>query len=183
MTQAASITGKAVVWAAFNTWLSTNIPGTGVFTYNFDQALDPATMPRVDVSEFKFFDPGDSALDGGLFGIGGNGGHSQGSAQRMVAEINIRTDGSQDNSALLLARQLRDQFFYALKNSGVVDDSGSPIMPPIIIYSVAGVATLVCRVITEVDNAIVENFFTTQPPETLIFRYQLLFRLEWFEMR
>ena len=67
MTQGVSITGKTNVWTSFNEWLIANVPASLGFTYFFDQALDPTTMPAVNVSEYKFFDPADTALGGYIF--------------------------------------------------------------------------------------------------------------------
>ena len=185
MTQAASVTGKANVWASFNAWLALNVPAGTTWTYNFDQALDPAVMPRVDVSEFKYFDPGDTALGGYIFPANLGSGPTQGKRQRMMVELNIRTDGSQSTSALQLLRQIRDWLIYALQNAGVTDeDTATLLMPCILINDSLGHSTnIVARVVTEEDNAIVENYFPPAAPETLIHRYQILFRLEWFEMR
>ena len=102
----------------------------------------------------------------------------------MMVELNLRTDGSQNPAALQLLRQMRDWFIYALQNAGVADeDTGTLIMPCILIYNGASSTNIVARPVTEEDNAIVENYFPPAAPETLIHRYQILFRLEWYEMR
>lgn len=184
MTQPVSVTGKTNVWESFNDWLTTNVPESLGFTYGFGQALDPAVMPRADVTEFKFFDPGDSAMGGDIFPANAGLGPTQGKVQRMMVEINLRTDGGQNDSALEFVRQMRDWFVYALQNAGVPNENLVPIFPGILINDALGNPTnIAARVVTEVDNAFVENFFDPAPPESKIFRYQLLFRLEWYEMR
>ena len=186
MTQPVSVTGKANMWASFNGWLQTNVPNTlgGGFTYNFDQALDPAVMPRVDVNEFKFFDPGDSAMGGMIFPANPLG-VTQGKEQRAVVELNIRADGNQQANALQLVRQLRDWIMYALINAGVADSvTGAVLVPPIYILDGSSAQTgIICRVMTEVDNAIIENYYQPEAGQGLIHRFQILARLEWYEMR
>ena len=186
MTQPASVTGKANVLASINDWLTTNVPAAG-WTYNFDFALDPAVMPRVDVSEFNFFDPGDTAIGGVIFPANPLG-VTEGKINRLMLQLEIRADGSQQTNALQLVRQLRDQFVYALINAGVGRDNAppnsAPIMPPIIVKDGSGTSTnTAVRVQTEADNHLLENFHVPKPPETLIFYYQLLFKMEWFELR
>ncbi len=184
MTQPASITGKQNALTAFNTWLQTNVPAADGFTYFFDQALDPTVYPSVEVSEFKFFDPGESALGGQIFEAGPDG-STQGSLMRVVMELNIRTNGATDTSYVAHARQMRDWIIYALRNAGVwSDDQNKVLFPPILILDSSSNATGIClRPMTEVDNWAIENFYAPEPPDTLIARYQLMIRLEWYEMR
>lgn len=190
MTQPVSITGKANVLASINTWLQANVPNSLGFTYFFDQALDPAVFPAVNAYEYRFFDPGDSALGGIIFPANTANtpaGPTEGSAQRMIIALDMYTDGSADSNALLVLRKMRDWFMYALKNAGVVNDlTGVVLVPPVIITDVNGTGlttNLVARWMTEQDNWAVENNTPPSAPGSQIFKYQILARVEWYEMR
>ena len=190
MTQPVSLTGKANVLASINAWLTTNVPASLGFTYYFDQALDPAVFPAVNVYEFPFFDPGDSALGGVIFPANAGNtpvGPTEGSAQRAIVAFDLYTDGSGGGNALLFLRQMRDWFMYALRNAGVTDDrTNAVLVPPIIITDVNGTTlttNVPARWMTEIDNWAVEHFYPPAAPGSLIFKYQILARVEWYEMR
>ena len=185
MTLPMSTSGEQELWSSVNDWLTTNVPaaGTPAFTYFFDEALDPAKFPQVNVSQFNSFEPGDTALGGVIF-TNNPTGRIQGKVNRAILAIDIRDDGSVHNNALQTVRQLRDAFEYALINAGVFSEADNAVLfPPIVVKDSGGSTTnTFARVMTESDNAIIKNFYSPKPPETQIVRYQLLFKMEWYEL-
>lgn len=179
-----SVSGEEALFGSINDWLEANVPAsTNGFTYFFDQALDPAQMPQVEVSQFSFFEPGDTALGGVVFPKNPTG-HIQGKFNQAMLEINIRDDGSKHDDALQRVRKIRDLIEYALINAGVYDEHGEyVIFPGILVYTAGGVSTnTFARVMTEDSNAVVKTFYKPSPPESDIFRYQLFFKIEWVEL-
>lgn len=186
MTLPVSPSGETQLWSSVNDWLAVNVPAAGGgFTYAFDQNFDPAVYPRVEVSQFNFSEPGDTALGGVIF-TNNPTGRIQGKAQRAMLEINIRTDGGPTGTpdALQKCRLLKDAFDRALCNAGMFSEADNALLyPPIIVYDANGATTnTFARVRTEDDNCVVKNFYKPDPTEGLIFRYQLLFKLEWYEL-
>ena len=184
-------TGKTALFYSVQKWMGINIPTAGAadFTYAFLQDLGPAVMPRVEVSEFPYNDPGEDAFGDVVYPEAAAGQQTEGQRQLAMLEVNIYTDGSKQTDALKKLRQIRDRIRYGLVNAGATRDVDDVEILPAI-YVLDPVSTpvdfntgIIARVKSEDDNAVTENFFKPQAPQSLIYRYQLLFKLEWYEMR
>lgn len=181
-------TGKRAMLASFKAWLEVNVPsGTG-WTYSFLDELNPTVMPRVEVSEFNYFSPGDTAMGGVIF-TGADSALVQKEGRRNMAmlEINIYTDQSKDPAAYQALLKIRDAVVYGLVNSGTTRDSDdTEILPPVIVKDPANSnasTETIARVKTEEDNAVVENYYRPSSAQPQIHRQQILARVEWWEMR
>ncbi len=190
-------TGKQALLSSFNAWLETNVPSGGStdFTYSFLQQLQPQKMARVEVSEYQYFTPGQTAFGGIIFPAAGAQQQSLGVANRMMVQIDIFADqaplGAFTGTPTSLAArkvitQIRDRIVYGLVNAGVTDSTGAVAVPPIPVLdpenSNFDTGTLI-RVLTEEDNWKTEKYFPPSPEKPSIHQYQLLFKLEWYEMR
>lgn len=187
MTLPISVSGETQFWSSVNDWLTANVPAAGGgFTYFFDQALDPTIFPSVEVGAFNSFEPGTTAMDDLVFPKNPDQNHTQGRFNQVLMEINIRTDGGPNGStdALQKCRLLKDAFVYALQQAGMVNEATQTIpIPPIIIKDSSNATTnTFARLMTEQDNCIIKNFFKPSAPESLIFRYQLIFKMQWVEL-
>ena len=113
-----------------------------------------------------------------------NQAHVQGRFNTALLEINIYTDGSKQDNALQLVRQIKDAMVYALSNAGQYDaGSDSILFPPIVLNDANGASTnTFVRPMTELPNWVIKNFYKPSAPETQIFRYQLIIKLEWVEL-
>ncbi len=182
-------TGKTALFYSVQSWLQTNVPTANAadFTYAFLQDLGPSVMPRVEVSEFNFSDPGEDVFGGIAYPAAATGQQTEGQRQLAMLEVNIYVDGSKQTDALKHLRQVRDRIRYGLVNAGTTRDiDNAEILPPIRVLDPANSnfdTGIIARVKSEDDNAVTENFFKPQAPQSLIYRYQLLFKLEWYEMR
>lgn len=177
-------TGKQALLTSINNWLNTNVPPANAadFQYGFLISENPAVMPRVDVAEFKYFDPGESAMGGVIFPAATGAQQSRGKENRTMLEIWIYTDQKQDASAKKHMYEIRDRLVYGLTSAGL-DDGG---IPPITVLDPANSnfdTGTVARVMTEEDNFLIENYFPPSGPMPTIHRYQLLAKISWYEMR
>jgi len=187
-------TGKRALLYSLNTWLTANVPSSGPsdFSYGFLQQLNPSVMPRIDVNEFRYYDPGDSAFGGQIFPAAGVGQQKRGKANLAMIDINIFTDQNQQANAKQKLYTLRDRLVYGLTNAGVPDfELSTPalevvLVPPIKILNPALAdfdTGIIAQVMTGEDNFLVENYFPPTAEKPLIHQYQLLVKIGWYEMQ
>jgi hypothetical protein len=187
-------TGKRALMFSFNSWLAANVPSAGAsdFSYGFLQQLNPSVMPRVEVNEFRFFDPGESAFGGQIFPGGVGAQQTQGKKNHAMLDINIFTDQSKQGDGKQKLYTIRDRIVYGLVNAGVPDHKASTpqvpvvLVPPIQILDPANAnfdTGITAHILTEEDNHLIENYFPPTAERPLIHQYQILAKIGWYEMR
>jgi len=181
-------TGKQALLSSLNDWLVLNVPTSGAsdFTYGFLISENPAVMPRVDVNEFKYFDPSETAMGGMIFPAATGAQQSRGKENRTLIEFWISTDQKQSANAKEKMYQIRDRLVYGLNAAGVDDGAGNVLVPPIAILDPANSSFdtgTVARLMSEEDNYLIENYFPPSAAMPTIHRYQLLAKISWYEMR
>lgn len=187
-------TGKRALLTSINNWLQTNVPSAGPadFSYGFLQQLGPSVMPRVEVNEFRYYDPSEGAFGGQIFPAAGVGQQKRGKPNLAMIDINIFTDQNQTANAKQALYKIRDRLVYGLVNAGVPDfELSTPalevvLVPPILILDPANAnfdTGIVAQVMTGDDNFLVENYFPPTAEKPLIHQYQLLVKIGWYEMR
>ncbi len=189
-------TGKQNVLTSFNKWLETNIPPADSrdFSYIFDPQMAATKLPEVEVTEFQYFNPGNSAFGMNLFPASSYPTASpatQGTMAEMMIQINIRADQGIDKNAKRSIYRIRDRVKRGLQLSAMVDDAtGNPYVAPMLIldYGNAPPATppsatgILMRIPVEQDNAIQERYLPPDAGAQNIQTIQLLVRLQWYEM-
>lgn len=187
-------TGKRAVLTSINKWLALNVPAANAadFTYDFLQEMQPPVMPRVEVNEFKYFDPGESAFGGNIFPAAGAQQQKRGKINYLMLELNIWADQNVQPDAKQKVYKIRDRLVYGLTNAGVPDfEASTPavpvvLVPPILVLDPANGnfdTGTVAYVMTGEDNAIIENYFPPTAEAPLVHHYQLLVKICWYEMR
>lgn len=187
-------TGKRALLTSINRWLEANVPSANAadFTYGFLEQLDPSVMPRIEVSEFNYFDPGESAFGGQIFPAASGAQQSQGKKNLMMLDINIWTDQNKQSDAKQHLYTLRDRIVYGLVNAGVPDMKTSTplvpvvLVPPILVLDPANSdfdTGIVASLMTGEDNFLIENYFPPTAEKPLIHHYQLISKIGWYEMR
>lgn len=187
-------TGKRSLLTSINKWLQVNVPSAGPadFNYGFLQQLGPPVMPLVEVNEFRYFDPSESAFGGQIFPAAGVGQQKRGKQNLTMLDINIWTDQSLQDDAKQALYKIRDRIVYGLVNAGVPDfEASTPgndvvLVPPILVLDAENAnfdTGIVARLMTEEDNNLIENYFPPSADQPLIHHYQLLAKIGWWEMR
>lgn len=186
-------TGKRSLAYSLNAWLTANVPSAGPadFSYGFLQQLNPSVMPRIDVNEFRYYDPGNSAFGGQIFPAAGAGQQKRGKANLALFDINIWADQNQSPNAKQTLYKLRDRLVYGLVNAGQPDfELSTPalevvLVPPIKVLDPANGnfdTGIIAQVMTGEDNFLIENYFPPTADKPLIHQYQLIVKIGWYEM-
>ncbi len=186
-------TGKNNALSSFNLWLTRVVAlrVSGDFGWIFDPEMQPATYPHVEVTEFQYFNPGNTAFGMEVFPANSYPAAApptQGTQMEMLIQINIRADQGADVNAKKTVYQIRDRIKRALQLSAMVDSStGNGYVEPIQVLdydaNTDGLATgILARIPVEKDNAIQERYLPPDAGAQNIHTIQLLVQLQWFEM-
>lgn len=180
-------TGKNNLLTSLNKWMQTNITPANAadFTYFFTAQINPTVFPAVTVDEFPFFDPPFNAFGNVLYPSASYT-SSQGRLNHAMIDINIYTSVAADSSAKKHLIQIRDRIVAGLTQAGLGDDvTGTQILPPIEVldYDNGGADTgIAARISIEESNNPIERYYPPSADTPDIHRYQLLFKIQWFEM-
>lgn len=186
-------TGKNNALSSFNIWIARVVTQkiSGDFGWVFDPEMQPSKFPSVEVTEFQYFNPGNSAF--GMEVFPGNSypaaaPPTQGTLMEMLVQLTIRADQGADLNAKQTVYQIRDRIKRALQLSAMVDSStGNGYVEPLKVLDYDadqnGLDTgIIARIPVEQDNAIQERYLPPDASAQNIHTIQLLVRLQWFEM-
>lgn len=182
-------TGKQALLYSLRKWLVANVltAGDDDFQWSFLEELQPSVMPRIELTDFRFFDPGATAYGDNIFPAALPGQQKEGRINRCMVQFDIYTDQSKATDALEHVYQLRDRLVYALENSGMSRNSdNTEVLPPITVVDPENAdfdTGTVARMKTEEDNHLIENYYGPNTERPNIHQVQLIAKLEWFEMR
>jgi len=179
-------TGKNNALTSFNKWLATNVPPANAAdcTYAFSSQLLAAVFPRVEVSEFQYFDSSNSAYGMNVFPAGAQ---KQGKLNQAMIEFNIYDDVVAHSDAKRHIYQVRDRLIHGLTLAGYSDDITNVVaVPPIALLDYDQLTptdtNILVRVPFEQDNAVIERYYAPTADSPNIHRIQLLIKVEWYEL-
>lgn len=182
-------TGKQALLYSVKKWLVTNMlaANDADFQWGFLQELAPSVMPRIELTDFRYFDPSVTAFGDNVFPAASSGMQKEGRLNRCMLQFDIYTDQQQAADAYKHAYQLRDRLVYCLENAGITRDSdNTEVLPPIKVLNPEASdfdTGTVARLMTEEDNHVIENYYAPNAERPNVHQVQLIAKLEWFEMR
>jgi hypothetical protein len=180
-------TGKNNVLTSINKWLQANVPpaNDADFKYIFTSEVAPVVFPMVTVTEFPFFDPGFNAMGNVLFNAA-NYTSDQGRINHLMLDINIYTSNAVDPNAKRNMLRIRDRIISGLTKAGLYDDDTNvQLAPPISVLDYDNGAAdtgTVARVAIEEANYAIERYYPPSADVPDVHRYQLLVKIQYFEM-